>query len=1004
MIKVATHTSLDLPAFLAELKQAVASGEVQFDPGTRAVYSTDASNYRQIPLGAVLPRNKDEVLQTFSICRKYGAPILMRGAGTSLAGQCCNVAVVLDTSKYLDQILAIDLENKTARVEPGVVLDELRKAVHSHNLTFGPDPATHNRCTFGGMIGNNACGVHSVMAGKTVDNVEELEIVTYDGLRMNVGKTSERELERIIREGGRRGEIYGKLKKIRDQYAGLIRSRFPRIPRRVSGYNLDQLLPENGFDVARALVGTEGTCVAILEAKVKLVFNPPSRALLVLGYPDFFCAGDAVKTILHYQPIGLEGMDEHFIRNMKKKGMHREEIAMLPEGKGWLLVEFGGATQEEATARARRLMGNLGKAQDPPEMSLFTDPVAQKRVWAVRESTFGASVFVPGEKDTYAGFEDSAVPPEKLGDYLRDLQKLFHKYEYDAVIYGHLGDGCIHSRISFDLRTDPGIKKYRTFLEEAADLVVRYGGSFSGEHGDGQTWGELLPKMFGPELVQAFREFKSAWDPEGKMNPGKVVDTYGADQNLRLKAYRTIPQLEMHFQFGEGNGNFARTTERCIGIGKCLKKDEGAMCPSFMATHEEKHSTRGRARLLHEMMRAEVIQGGWRDEHVKEALDLCLACKACKTECPVNVDMATYKAEFLSHYYQGRPRPLRAYLFGLIPWGLQIAGLAPQAANFLTQSPQISSWLKRIAGIAPERKIPRIARENFRKWFRKRLANSLPLFSERGGRGWGETRPIPPPSLPLQKPGGGTGTSEVLLWPDTFNNFFYPENLVAAVEVLEFLGYQVLLPPQTLCCGRPLYDFGMLDTAKQFLKKILRTLRPYLERKIPIVGLEPSCVAVFRDELLDLFPDNEEARSLSRQTYLLSEFLEIYCANNLPQISGKAVVHGHCHQKALMGMGSTERVLSKLGVDFEILDAGCCGMAGAFGFEKEHYSVSLEIARQRLIPAIQKCGQDTLILSDGFSCSEQILHLTGRSPLHLAQLLHQAISGGRKLRQIFTGR
>ncbi len=946
--------------FWAELKQAV-SGEVRFDAGTRAIYSTDASNYRQIPLGAVLPRNTEDILQTLSICKKYGVPLLMRGAGTSLAGQCCNAAVVLDTSKYLNRILEMDWENKTARVEPGVVLDDLRKAASSRNLTFGPDPATHNRCTLGGMIGNNACGVHSVMAGKTVDNVEELEIVTYGGLRMTVGKTSEQKLEKIILEGGRRGEVYGKLKKIRDQCAPLIRSKFPRIPRRVSGYNLDQLLPENGFDVARALVGTEGTCAAILQAKVKLIFNPPGRALLALGYPDFFRAGDAIQTILHYHPIGLEGMDEHFIRNMKKKAMHLEEIAMLPEGKGWLLVEFGGAAQEEANESARRLMSDLEKIPGRPGMKLFTDPAAQKRVWSVRESTFGASVFVPGEKDTYAGFEDSAVSPEKLGDYLRDLQKLFQKYDYDAVLYGHLGDGCIHSRISFDLRTDPGIKKYRAFLEEAADLVVRYGGSLSGEHGDGQTWGEFLPKMFGPELIRAFREFKSAWDPDGKMNPGKGVDSYGVDQHLRLKDYETIPQPERHFQFSEDHKNFTRTTERCIGIGKCLKTDEGVMCPSFMATREEKHSTRGRARLLHEMMRAEVIQGGWRDEHVKEALDLCLACKACKAECPVNVDMATYKAEFLSHYYQGRSRPLRAYLFGLMPWGLQIAGRVPQAANFLTQTPFLSGWVKHLAGIAPERNIPRLAPQSFERWFQKR-----------------------PPS-PEARP-------EVILWPDTFNNFFYPQNAAAAVETLEFLGYRVRLPPQSLCCGRPLYDYGMLEMAKHFLKQILRSLEPYLRRTIPVVGLEPSCVAVFRDELLNLFPQDEVARLLSRQTFLLSEFLDKHSTTReWPVLGGKALVHGHCHQKAIMGMGSTERVLSRLGVDFEILDAGCCGMAGAFGLEREHYAVSVEIGRQRLIPALEKCPEETRILSDGFSCREQIFQLAGRRPLHLAQLVHQAI-------------
>ncbi|MBI3313827.1 MAG: FAD-binding oxidoreductase, partial [Candidatus Omnitrophica bacterium] len=479
--------------------RASLKGEVRFDDGSRALYATDASNYRQIPIGVVLPRDSEDIVKTFEICREAGAPILPRGAGTSIAGQCCNVAVVLDMSRWMNRILEIQPEKTRARIEPGLVLDTLRAEAQKYGLTFGPDPATHNRCTLGGMIGNNACGVHSVIAGKTVDNLESLEILTYDGLRMKLGKTSDEDLEQILREGGRKAGIYRALKDLQKEYADLIRARYPKIPRRVSGYNLDELLPENGFNVARALVGSEGTCVTILEATVKLIPMPPYRVLAVLGYSDIYAAADDVPNILQFRPIGLEGLDEHFIRNMKKKGMHLPEIAMLPRGAGWLLTEFGGQTPDEAKEFAQEMMSAWQSRPGRTEMKLFTGPAEQKRVWSVRESTFGASVFVPQEKDTYSGFEDSSVAPEKLGQYLRDLEKIYRKYDYTSITYGHFGDGCIHSRISFDFRTAGGIKTYREFLEEASDLVIQYGGSLSGEHGDGQNWGEFLPKMFGPE-------------------------------------------------------------------------------------------------------------------------------------------------------------------------------------------------------------------------------------------------------------------------------------------------------------------------------------------------------------------------------------------------------------------------------------------------------------------------------------------------------------------------
>ncbi len=951
---------MKLKDLIAELSRVV-KGEVRFDEASRALYATDASNYRQAPIGLVVPQDIEDVVNAVAVCRKFEAPVLARGSGTSLAGQCCNAAVIFDFSRKLTGILEINSAEKFARVQPGVILDDLRCLTRPENLTFGPAPSTHNRCTFGGMIGNNACGVHSVTAGKTAENVEELEILTYDGLRMRVGRTSGEELEKIIREGGRRGEIYSRLKGLRDRYSRQILAKYPPLPRRVSGYNLDELLPGKGFHVARALVGTEGTCVTILEAKVKLIEDPKARVLWVLGFHDIYEAADAVPFVLSHKPAGLEGLDENFIQNMKKAGLHIPEIEMLPPGNGWLLVEFSGKSipeAEEAAAKLGRAFEASGKG---PAMRLFKDPEQQKKIWSVRESSFGATVFVSGVPDTFSGFEDSAVPPEKLGAYLRDLGKLYQKFGYFAVTYGHFGDGCIHSRISFDLKTGPGILRYREFLEEATDLVIRYGGSFSGEHGDGQTWGEFLPKMYGSEIVEAFREFKSIWDPQGKMNPGKIVDSYGATENLRLKAYPVIAVPKLHFQFAGDGGNFARTTERCIGIGKCLKKDEGAMCPSYMATGEEEHSTRGRAHLLHEMMRGEVIQGGFQDEGVKHSLDLCLACKACKTECPVGVDMATYKAEFLSHYYEKKPRPLSAYAFGFVSRWARLGSLMPPLANFVTQNQRLGGTVKKILGIAPGRRLPPLAGRSFVSWFRKRK---------------------------IKNPQG----AKILLWPDTFNNYFYPEVAIAATEVLEHLGYRVLLPSKPLCCGRPLYDYGMLDQARVFLKRTMISLKDVLKKGIPIIGLEPSCVAVFRDELKNLFGGDGLAQALAGQSFLLSEFLARYPESmktlNLP---GKAIVQGHCHQKALMGMENEEKVLRSLGPEFEILDAGCCGMAGAFGFEKEHYDISLKIGERVLLPRVREAASGTFILADGFSCREQIRQTTGRQALHLAQVLRMAI-------------
>ncbi|HUM05872.1 MAG TPA: FAD-binding oxidoreductase, partial [Terriglobales bacterium] len=591
---------VDAAALEAALRRHL-RGDIRFDNGTRALYATDGSNYRQVPIGVVLPRDAEDVLATVALCREHRAPLLARGGGTSLAGQCCNVAVVLDFSKYMARILEIDPARRIARVQPGVILDHLRAAAEKHRLTFAPDPATHDRCTIGGMIGNNSCGVHSIMAGKTDDNIEALEVLTYDGQRLHAGATSEEDVGRFVREGGRRAEIYSGLKQIADRYADHVRRQFPNIPRRVSGYNLNHLLPENGFHVARALVGSEGTCATVLEATCRLVESPQERVLLVLGWPDVFLCADHVPQIMEHGPIGLEGIDDLIVNASRRLGKNTEGVELLPEGCGWLLVEFGADTAPEAESQAQRLMAALDRSPSPPTMRLFSDVRQARRIWDVREASLGVTSHVPGEPPRWEGFEDSAVAPEKLGAYLRDLRKLMQAHDYDGAFYGHFGHACVHTRMNYDLESEGGIRRFRQFMEEAADLVVSYGGSLSGEHGDGQARAELLPKMFGPELMQAFREFKCLWDPNWKMNPGKLIEPYRLDENLRLGANYDPWQPETHFKFVDDHGSLASATLKCVGVGKCRRYEGGVMCPSFRVTREEEQSTRGRAHLLWEM-------------------------------------------------------------------------------------------------------------------------------------------------------------------------------------------------------------------------------------------------------------------------------------------------------------------------------------------------------------------------------------------------------------------
>lgn len=938
-------------------------GEVRFDTGTRAMYSTDASNYRQVPIGLVLPRDAADVERTLETCRTFGAPVVSRGGGTSLAGETANAAVVIDFSKYMNEIIEIDWDGKKARVQPGCVNDDLRNTAEQRHLTFGPDPATHNRNTFGGMIGNNSCGMHAQMAGKTEENVESLEIVTYDGLRMRVGPTPDAELEQIIAGGGRKGEIYSKLKALRDKYADQIRERFPKIPRRVSGYPLNELLPENGFNVARALVGTEGTCVTIVEATVRLVHSPPHRALLMLGFSDIATAGDNVPFCDEHKPIALEGMADSMFHYMEAKGEPTgSNRGLFPDGKAWLICEFGGDTKQDASDRARGLMEAFKARSNPPPMKLIDDHDKQKELWAFRDEALGSTSKIPNEPDYYPGWEDSAVDPKRLGDYLRKFQAMLDEYGYKGALYGHFGQACVHISIDFDLFTTEGIAKYREFVTKMAHICVEHGGSLSGEHGDGQARGELLPIMYGDSLVQAFWEFKSIWDPLHKMNPGKVVHPYKLDENLRWGPNYEPWEPQTHFHFPDDKGSFASAANRCVGTGKCRKHDAGTMCPSYMATKEEAYSTRGRARLLFEMLEGNPMRDGWQDESVKDALDLCLSCKGCKGECPVNVDMATYKAEFLSHYYEKKRRPIAAYAFGLMYWWARLASVAPSVVNAITQTPGLREITKAMATVAPERTIPIFAPQTFRAWFDARPAKST------GTRG------------------------DVILWPDTWNNHFHPTTAQAAVEVLEDAGFNVTIPKVHLCCGRPLYDYGMLDLAKTMLREVLESLRPQIRAGISVVGLEPSCVSVFRDEMVNLLGPDEDAKRLASQTFLLTEFLAKKAPDyKPPKLHRKALVQQHCHQKSILDKSSDKKLFEMIELDYNIPDTGCCGMCGPFGFDAGHYDVSLAIGERVLLPKVREAGNDVVIVANGFSCREQISQTTDRQAMHPAQVLKMAI-------------
>lgn len=974
MTRVDLHISDTIPGIYRALRERV-DGEVRFDAGTRAAYSTDASNFRQVPIGVVLPRNPDAAAEAIRVAAEFHTPVLSRGGGTSLAGQCTNTAVVIDWSKYCTAVESVDVAARTCVVQPGIVLDALNRELAPTGLRYGPEPATHANCTVGGMIGNNSCGATAQRTGKVVDNIRRLEVLLPNGVRFWCGKTTDERYAEIERHGDLRSAVYRQLRALRDKYADEVRRRYPDIPRRVSGYNLDSLLPEHGFDVAGLLVGSESTLVTVLRAELELVPVIKERVLVVLGLPSIDKAADAVPAILPHEPIALEGIDSRLIHDQQLKHINARALHELPEGNAFLMVQFGGDTLAEVEKAAHEMLAGLDESEHDPTVAFLDDPAHEEELWQVREAGLGATAHVPDKPDTFEGWEDSAVPPDRLGDYLRRLSALYDEFGYSSdtgpSLYGHFGHGCVHTRIPFDLYTAEGTAAYRDFMYRAADLVAEFGGSFSGEHGDGQSRGELLTKMFGPDLVKAFGEIKAVFDPENLMNPGKVVAPYKLDENLRLGA-RWSPAVaqNLRFRFPHDGGSFAEAANRCVGVGKCRQhtNDNGSvMCPSYQVTREEEHSTRGRARLLFEMLDGHSdgpIKDGWRSQAVKDALDLCLSCKGCKTDCPANVDMATYKAEFLSHHYAKRQwrRPRSDLSMGWLPAIAQLVGRLRlgSVVNAFTHAPLLSRAAVALAGVE-NREIPKFAAEPLHRW-----------FSRRGSRG-----------------SGSRGT--VLLWPDTFTNFLHPHVGQAAIDVLEDAGWRVTMPTEPLCCGLTWISTGQLGTAKKVLTRTVRHLAEHVRAGGLVVGLEPSCATVFRSDAVELFPGDLDVRRLTKQTVTLAELLTEHSPGYRPPRvrPAKAVAQVHCHQHAVLGWDADRDLLKAAGAEVEQLESGCCGLAGNFGFERGHLDVSEACAERVLLPRLRETSQDTAVLADGFSCRTQIHEFDsgGHEGMHLAEFL-----------------
>ncbi|UUU29206.1 FAD-binding oxidoreductase [Streptomyces sp. CA-210063] len=952
-----TDTTTALEPLVARLHESAPGLRVETGPGSTGPYAYDASNYRVPPRAVVFPRSADDVVAVVRACREAGVPITARGGGTSMAGNAVGPGVVLDFSRYMNRILDIDPVASTARVEAGVILDALRGATAPHGLTFGPDPSSHSRCTLGGMIGNDACGNRSVRHGRTSGHIEALEIVTADGVRAVADRSGLRAADPADEDAAQRvARLEADVRRLIDANLAPIRTELGRIPRQVSGYQLHRLLPEHGFDMARALVGTEGSCAVVTAATVRLVATAPASTLLTLGYDDVVDAAEDVPEILRWNPTAVEGMDEAIVATMRAR-RGPDSVTGLPEGRAWLYVELDGDDRTAVDARAAELLDVLKAQGRTTGGRVVRTPAERRSLWRVREDGAGLAARLVDGGESWPGWEDAAVAPENLAAYLRDFRKLLASHGLTGVLYGHFGAGCVHVRIDFDLATDTGRAATRRFLAEAAALVVEHGGSLSGEHGDGRARGELLAVMYSHRMIRAFAAFKEIFDPEGLLNPGVIVAPAPLDADLAL---RELPLLETTFTFPHDEEGFAGAVRRCVGVGRCRSDTGGVMCPSYRATGEENDSTRGRARLLQEMVRGGTVQDGWRSTEVRDAVDLCLSCKACSSDCPVGVDMATYKAEFLHQHYKGRLRPRSHYSLGWLPLTSALAGFAARPLNALLRGP-VGKLLARLGGVTTERRIPAFASRRARREVLRAAKTDAP--------------------------------AKALLFVDSFTRAFRPEVAGAASRVLADAGIPCTAE-DGLCCGLTWVSTGQLSTARRVMARTVAHLDNGDDR--PIVVAEPSCAAALKRDVPELLGTDAAQRVAARVHTLTGALTDLAAPDwTPPELPDNVVLQTHCHEYATFKGRHPRDLLGRLGVRKVDEAEGCCGLAGNFGFEEQHYDTSMAVADLALKPRLDAVDQAaaTVVVADGFSCATQIDHLAGDRgirALHLAELLDPA--------------
>ncbi len=933
--------------------RSVVRGEVRFDPFSRVLYSTDASLYQVMPVGVVIPRDEEDVVNTLRVAMETGTPVVPRGGGTSLAGQSIGAAIVLDFSKYMDRIVRLDPAGMWALVQPGVVQDELNRAALPHGLRLGPDTSTSNRATLGGMIGNNSCGSRSIVYGKTMDHLLQLRVLLADGTEMTLRRLDPRSYEAKLADPGREGEIYRGLRELVDRNAEEIQRRFPKLLRRVSGYNLDSLLRDPS-DLTQLIAGSEGTLAVVVEARVKLVPRPRHTALAVLHFPDVFTALDSTPAILRHGPTAVELIDRMILDMTRQQLEYARRMTFVRGEPGALLVvEFSGESPDEPAERAAALERELVASGAAYACVQVTDPAGQDNVWRVRKAGQGLLQGIRGERKPLAFVEDTAVPPERLGEYMRRFHEILAREGVQAAFYAHASVGCIHVRPLLNPKDREDLQRMVRIAHAVGELVLEFGGAMSGEHGDGMVRSWFVERYFGSQIYGAFRAVKRLFDPYNLMNPGKIVDGPAMDTSLRYgPGYHTVP-VRTAFDWSR-EGGFAAAVEQCSGVGACRKKLDGVMCPSYMVTREEEHSTRGRANLLRAALSGLLPPQELTSHRMLQALELCLECKACKAECPASVDLSKVKAEVLHAHHRLHGASLREWLFAHARFAGRLGSAAAPLANWLVESP-LARALLHAAGVDRRRPLPRFAHPTFLGWWRRRT------------------------------PAGSGPRGVVAFFADTFTLYHDPAPGTAAVELLEALGYRVVLAP-VVCCGRTLVSKGFLDAARRTARRAVDRLAPLVGEGIPVVGVEPSCVLTFRDEVVDLVP-GEAARRVASGTLLLEEFLDREGVVSLPPVEGDGavVVHGHCHQRALVGTGPLLRVLRAAGFRPQEVDSGCCGMAGSFGYE--HYDISMAIGERRLLPAIRQLPPEVPVVAAGTSCRQQIAHGTGRRALHPAQLL-----------------